>query len=155
MPPDEPVRPGLPTPPAILVPRAFHLTVSWLLLATFGANWWCPVRAIKQCDPVEEGHLAQLLDLLADFDLNLHFDLGRSTVRATCLFVLPVTTYGAGLLPLPWAFLRLVSSLPAVEALNLAWVAIHKDWEFYRSMGTRDEWRWFGGSVGWRMEGSF
>ena len=85
------------------------------------------MRAIKQSDPVEEGHLAQLLDLLADFDLNLYFDLGRLTVRATCLLMLPVTTYGAGLLPLPWALLRLVSSLPAAEALDLAWVAIHED----------------------------
>ena len=85
------------------------------------------MRAIKQSDPVEEGHLAQLLDLLADFDLNLYFDLGRSTVWATCLLMLPVTTYGAGLLPLPWALLCLVSSLPAAEALDLAWVAIHED----------------------------
>ena len=79
------------------------------------------MRAIKQGDPVEEGHLAQLLDLLADFDL------GRSTVRTTCLLMLPVTTYGAGLLPLPWALLRLVSSLPAAEALDLARMAIHED----------------------------
>ena len=85
------------------------------------------MRAIKQGDPVEEGHLTQLLNLLADFDLNLYFDLGRSTVRATCLLMLPVTTYGAGLLPLPWAFLRLVSLLPAMEALDLAQMAIHKD----------------------------
>ena len=66
--------------------------MAWLLLATLGANWWCPVRAIEQSDPVEEGHLAQLLDLLADFDLNLYFDLGRSTVQTTCLLMLPVTT---------------------------------------------------------------
>ena len=85
------------------------------------------MRAIKQSDPVEEGHLAQLLNLLADLDLDLHFDLGRSTVWTTCLLVLPVTTYGAGLLPLPWAFLRLVSSLPAAEALDLARMAIHED----------------------------
>ena len=85
------------------------------------------MRAIKQCDPVEEGHLAQLLDLLADFDLNLYFDLGRSSVRTTCLLMLPVTTYGAGLLLPPCALLRLVSSLPAAEALDLAWVAIHED----------------------------
>ena len=92
MPPNEPVRPGLLAPPAILISRAFHLTVAWLLLATLGANWWRPVRAIKQGDSVEEGHLAQLLDLLADFDLNFDLDLGRSTVRTTCLFMLPVTT---------------------------------------------------------------
>src|ERR1700744_1289452 len=123
MPPNKPVRPGLLAPPAILISRAFHLTVAWLLLATLGANWWCPVRAIKQGDPFEEGHLAQLLDLLVDFDLNLHLDLGRSTVRTTCLFMLPVTTYGAGLLLLPWALLLLVSSLPAAEALDLARMA--------------------------------
>ena len=127
MPPNKPVRPGLLAPPAILISRAFHLTVAWLLLAALGANWWCPVRAIEQRDPVEEGHLTQLLNLLADVDLNLYFDLGRSMVRATCLFMLPVTTYGAGLLPLLWALLRLVSSLPATEALDLARVAIHED----------------------------
>ena len=101
--------------------------MAWLLLATLGADWRCPVRAVQQGNPVEEGHLAQLLDLLADFDLDLHFDLGRSTIRTTCLFVLPITTYGAGLLPLPWALLRLVSSLPAAEALDLARMAVHED----------------------------
>ena len=101
--------------------------MAWLLLAALGADWWCPVRAVQQGDPVEEGHLAQLLNLLVDFNLDLYFDLGRSTVWATCLFVLPVTTYGAGLLPPPWAFLRLVSSLPAAEALDLAWMAVHED----------------------------
>ena len=131
----------LPAPPAILVLRAFHLSVTWLLFATLGANWRSPVRAIEQGDPIEEGHLTQLFGLLADFDLNLDFDLGRSTVWATCLPMLPVTTYGAGLLLLSWALLRLVSSLPATEALDLAWVAVHEDREFYRSVGTRDEWR--------------
>ena len=85
------------------------------------------MRAIEQGDPVEEGHLAQFLDLLLDFDLDLYLDLGRSAVRTTCLFMLPVTTYGAGLLPLPRAFLCLVSSLPAAEALDLARMAIHED----------------------------
>ena len=85
------------------------------------------MRAIEQCDPVEEGHLAQLLDLLADFDLDLYFDLGGSMVRTTCLLMLPVTTYGAGLLLPPCTLLRLVSSLPAAEALDLARVAIHED----------------------------
>ena len=124
MPPNKPVRSGLPAPPTILISWAFHLTVAWLLLTTLGANWWCPVRAIEQGDPVEEGHLAQFLDLLVDFYLNLYFDLGRSTVRTTCLLMLPVTTYGAGLLLLPRALLRLVSSLPAAEALDLARMAI-------------------------------
>ena len=85
------------------------------------------MRAVQQGDSVEEGHLAQLLNLLADLDLDLHFDLGRSTVWATCLLVLPVTTYGAGLLLLPRAFLRLVSSLPTAEALDLARMAVHED----------------------------
>ena len=98
------------------------------------------MRAIKQSDPFEEGHLAQLLDLLADFDLNLHLNLGRSTVWTTCLFMLPVTTYGAGLLLLPRALLRLMSSLPAAEALDLARVAIHEDRHFYRSVGAGNEW---------------
>ena len=85
------------------------------------------MQAIKQGDPLEEGHLTQLLDLLADFDLNLYFDLGRSMVRTTCLLMLPVTTYGAGLLLPPCALLRLVSSPPATEALDLARMAIHED----------------------------
>ena len=99
------------------------------------------MRAIKQGDPVEEGHLAQLLDLLADFDLDLYLDLGGSTVRTTCLLVLPVTTYGTGLLLLPRAFLRLVSPLPATEALDLARMAVHEDRHFYRSVSAGDEWR--------------
>ena len=140
MPPDKPVRPGLSTPPAIFVPWAFYLCVPWLLLATFGADGWGPLRAIEQSDSVKEGHLSQLLDLLANFDLNLHLDLGRSTVRATCLFMLPVTTYGAGLLPPPRALLRFVSALLAAEALDLAWIAIHEDWPFYWPMGAGDEW---------------
>ena len=99
------------------------------------------MRAIEQGDPVEEGHLAQLLDLLTDFDLDLYLDFGGSTVRTTCLFVLPVTTYGAGLLLPPRAFLRLVSPLPAAETLDLARMAIHEDRHFYRSVSAGDEWR--------------
>ena len=140
MPSDKPVRPGLPTPPAILVPWALYLCVPWLLLATFGAYWRGPVRAIEQSDPVEEGHLAQLLDLLANLDLDLDLDLGRSAIRTTCLLVLPVTTYGAGLLLLPWTLLRLVPSLPAAEALDLARMAVHENREFYRSVSTGNEW---------------
>ena len=98
------------------------------------------MRAIKQSDPVEEGHLAQLLDLLANFDLDLYFDLGRSTVQATRLFVLSVATYGAGLPFLLWAILRLVPSLPAAEALDLARMAVHENREFYRSVSTGSEW---------------
>ena len=121
--------------PAILISWALHLIVTWLLLATFGANWWGPVRAIKQGDPVKEGHFAHLLDLLANFDL------GRSTVWATCLLMLPITAQRTGLLLLSWAFLRLVSSLPATEAFELARMAIHENRHFYRSMGVGDEWR--------------
>ena len=112
----------------------------WLLLATFGANWWSPVRAIEQRDPVKEGHLAQLLDLFVDLYLNLYLYLGRFSVGATCLFMLPVTAYGAGPPLLSWAFLRLMTLLPATEALDLAWVAIHEDRHFYRSVGTKNEW---------------
>ena len=98
------------------------------------------MRAIEQGNPVEKGHLAQLLDFLANFDLDLYFDLGRSTIRTPCLLVLPITTYGAGLLLLPRAFLRLVSSLPATEALDLARMAIHEDRPFYRSVSAGNEW---------------
>ena len=112
----------------------------WLLFAAFGANWWGPVRAIKQCDPVEEGHLTQFLDLLANLYLHLYLYLGGSSVGATCLFMFPVTTYGTGLVLLPWAFLRLMAPLPATEALDLAWVAIHENWHFYRSVDTGNEW---------------
>ena len=99
------------------------------------------MRAIEQGDPIKKGHLAEFFDLLADFDLDLYLDLGGSAVRAPCLLVRPVTTYGAGLLLLPRAFLRLVSPLPATEALDLARMAIHEDRSFYRSMSAGNEWR--------------
>ena len=114
--------------------------MSWLLLTTFGADWWSPVRAIEQGDPVKEGHLAQLLDFLANLYLYLYLYLGGPSVGATCLLMFPVTTYGAGLPLLCWTFLRLMAPLPAMEALDLAWVAIHEDQHFYRSMGTGNEW---------------
>ena len=98
------------------------------------------MRAIEQGDPVEEGHLAQLLDLLANLHLYLYLYLGGLSVGATCLFMFPVTTYGTGLLLLLWAFLRLMAPLPATEALDLAWVAIHEDRHFYWSVGTGNEW---------------
>ena len=114
--------------------------MSWLLLATFGADWWSPVRAVEQGDPVEEGHLTQFLDLLVNLYLYLYLHLRRSSVRATCLFVFLVTAYGAGPPLLLWAFLRLMALLPATEALDLAWIAVHEDRHFYRSMGTGNEW---------------
>ena len=114
--------------------------MSWLLLATFCADWWSPVRAIEQGDPVEEGHLAQLLDLLANFYLYLYLYLGGLSVGATCLLMFPVTTYGTGLPFLLWTFLRLMAPLPATEAFDLAWVAIHEDRHFYRSVETGNEW---------------
>ena len=98
------------------------------------------MRAIKQCDSVEEGHLTQFLDFLVDLYLYLYLDLGGPSVGATCLFMFPVTTYGTGLRLLLWAFLRLMALLPATEALDLAWVAIHEDRHFYRSVGTGNEW---------------
>ena len=112
----------------------------WLLLAAFGADWWSPVRAIKQRDPVEEGHLTQFLNILANLYLYLYLYLGRSSVGATCLLMFPVTTYGTGSLLLPWALLRFMAPLPATEAFDLAWVAIHEDRHFYRSVGTGNEW---------------
>ena len=100
------------------------------------------MRAIEQGNPVEEGHLAQLLDFLANLYLYLYLYLylGRSSVGAACLLVLPVTTYGTGPLLLPWALLRFMTPLPATEALDLAWMAVHKDRHFYRSMGAGNEW---------------
>ena len=98
------------------------------------------MRAIEQGDPVEEGHLAQLLDLLANLYLNLYLYLGGPSVGASCLLMFPVTTYGAGPSLLLFAVLRLMAPLPATEAFDLAWVAIHKDRHFYRSMGTGNEW---------------
>ena len=111
----------------------------WLLLAAFGADWWSPVGAIEQRDPVEEGHLTQFLDLLAYLYLYPYLHPGRSSVGAACLLVLPVTTYGTGLLLPPCALLRFMAPLPAAEALDLAWVAIHEDRHFYRSMSTGNE----------------
>ena len=78
--------------------------MSWLLLATLGADWWGPVRAIEQGDPVEEGHLAQLLDILANLYLNLYLYLGGLSVWATCLLMFPVTTYGTGPPLLLWCY---------------------------------------------------
>ena len=100
------------------------------------------MRAIEQGDPVEEGHLAQLLDLLVNLYLYLYLYLylGGPPVGATCLLMFPVTTYGTGLHLLRWTLLRLMAPLPATEALDLAWVAIHEDQHFYRSMGTGNEW---------------
>ena len=98
------------------------------------------MRAIEQCDPVKEGHLAQLLDILANLYLYLYLYLGGPSVGATCLLMFPVTAYGTGL-PFPLcAFMRLMAPLPATEALDLAWVAIHEDRHFYRSMVTGNEW---------------
>ena len=111
----------------------------WLLLATLGADWWGPVRAIEQSDSVKEGHLTQFLDLFANLYLYFYLHLSRFSVGATCLLVLPVTTYGAGPPLLPWAFLRLMALLPATEAFDLAWVAIHKHGQFYRSVHTGNE----------------
>ena len=112
----------------------------WLLLATFGANWWGPVWAIKQRDSVKEGHLTQFLNVLANLYLYLYLYLGGPSVGATCLFMFPVTTYGTGLPFPPWAFQCLIAPLPATEALDLVWVAIHEDRHFYRSVGAGNEW---------------
>ena len=128
----------LPAPSTVLVLWAFHLTMSQSLFATLGADWWGLVQAIKQCNSVEEGHLPQLLNFLANFYINLHLDLGRLAVWAPCLLVLPVTTDCAHPPLLLWALLCIVPSLPAVEALDLVWVAVHKDQHFYWSMDAWD-----------------
>ena len=112
----------------------------WLLLTALGANWWSPVQAIKQCNSVKEGHFTQFLDVLANLYLYLYLYLGGPSVGATCLSMFPVTTYGTGLPLLLWAFLRLMAPLPATEALDLAWVAVHEDRHFYRSVGAGNEW---------------
>ena len=114
--------------------------MSWLLLATFGADWWSPVRAIEQGDPVKEGHLAQFLDILANLYLNLYLYPGGLSVRATCLLMFPVTTYGTGPCLLLLAVLCFMAPLPATEAFDLARVAIHEDRHFYRSVETGNEW---------------
>ena len=100
------------------------------------------MRAVEQGNPVEEGHLTQFLDLLVNLYLYLYLYLylRRFSVRATCLLVLPVTAYGAGPPLLLRAFLRLMALLPATEALDLTWVAIHKDRHFYRSVDMGNEW---------------
>ena len=113
------------------------------------------MRAIEQCDPVKEGHLTQFLDFLVNLYLYLYLHLGRFSVGATCLLMFPVTAYGTGPRLLLWALLCLMAPLPATEALDLAWVAIHKDWHFYQSVETENEWRWFGGCVSGDREGSF
>ena len=95
------------------------------------------MRAIEQGNSVKEGHLAQLLDFFANFDLDLYFDLGRSAIRATPLLVLLVTAYSAR--PSS-AFLRFVPPLPAAEAFDLPRVAIHEDRHFYRSVGAGCKW---------------
>ena len=140
VPPNKPVRPRLLAPSTVLIPWALHLAMPWLLLATFGADWWGPVRAIEQCDPVEKGHLTQFLDFLANLHLHLYLYLGGFAVRTTHLLVLPVATYGTGPPLLLWAFLCFMTLLPATEALDLTWVAVHEDRHFHWSVGTGNEW---------------
>ena len=96
--------------------------------------------AIEQGNPIEEGHLTQFLDVLANLHLYLYLDFGGLVVGAPCLLMLPVAAYSAHLPLSLWAFLRLMSPLPAAETFDLAWVAIHKDRHFYQSMNTGDEW---------------
>ena len=98
------------------------------------------MRAIEQCDPIEEGHLAQLLDLLANLYLYLYLNLSRLSVGTTCLLMFPVTTDSTS----PWllllALLRFMAPLPATEAFDLTWVTIHEDRHFYWSVYARNEW---------------
>ena len=137
----------LPTPPAVLITGALHLPMTQLLLTAFGANQWGPLGAIEQRNSIEEGHLAYFLDLYLRLLLHFYLNLDRFMVGAPSLLVLSVTTYGASLLLLLWAFLRLMSPLPAVETPDLAQVAIHEDRHLCWSSHTWDEGCRFRGRV--------
>ena len=139
MPTDEPIRPLLPAPPAILVTGALHLPVTRLLLTTLGADRWGPLGAIEQCNSIEEGHPTQILDLYSCLLLHFYLHLDRFAVGATRLLVLPISTDGALPRLLGFALMRLVPPLPAAEAPDLAWVTIHEDRHFYRSSGAWGE----------------
>ena len=143
----------LPAPCTVFIMWALHLTMTQLLLTTFGADWWGPLWTIEQCDLIEESQLAQLLDLHVSLLLHFYLDLRRSVVWASCLLVLLIPTQRA--LPrLPGlAFLHLVSLLSTAETLDLAWMTIHEDQHFYWSVNVWGEWCWFRGRLYWGREG--
>ena len=101
-----------------------------LLLTTLGADGRGPLGAIEQRDPIEEGHLAHVLDLYSRLLLYFYLHLGRFTVGAPSLLMLPVPTKGTLPWPLGFALMRLVPPLSTAEAPDLAWVTIHEDWHF-------------------------
>ena len=129
----------LPAPPAVLIAGALHLPVTRLLLATFGADGWGPLGAIEQRDPIEEGHLTQILNFYSRFFLHLYLNLDRFAVGAPGLLMFPIPAEGT----FPWllgsALVRLMSPLPAAETPDLARVTIHEDWHFCWSSYTWDE----------------
>ena len=118
-----------------------------LLLTTLGADRWGPLGAIKQRDPIEEGHLAHILDLHPHLLLHFYLYLDRFTVGAPSLLVLPVPAEGTLPRLLGSALMRLVPPLSTAEALDLAWVTIHEDWHFCGSSDTWDEGHRLGGGV--------
>ena len=137
----------LPAPPTVLIAGALHLPVTRLLLATLGANRWGPLGAIEQCDPIEEGHLAHLLDLHSRLLLYFYLHLDRFTVGAPSLLVFPVPTKGALPRLLGFALMRFVPPLSTAEAPDLARVPIHEDWHFCWSSDAWDERCRLGGRV--------
>ena len=153
MPTDEPIRPLLPAPPAILVTGALHLPVTRLLLTTLGADRWGPLGAIEQCNSIEEGHPTQILDLYSRLLLHFYLHLNRFAVGASSLLVLPVPTKRALPRLLGFTLMCLVPPLSTAEAPDLARVTIHEDWHFCRSSGTWDERCRLGGRVYGRREG--
>ena len=110
-----------------------------LLLATLGADRWGPLGAIEQRDPIEEGHLAHVLDLYSRLLLYFYLHLDRFVVGAPSFLVLPVPTKGTLPRLLGPALLHLVPPLSTAEAPDLAWVTIHEDWHFCWSLVTWDE----------------
>ena len=99
--------------------------MTWLLLATLGADRWGPLRTIEQRDPFEEGHLTQILDFYLRFFLHFYLNLDRFAVGAPGLLMLPVPAEGTFPRLLGYALVRLMSPLPAAETPDLAQVTIH------------------------------
>ena len=118
-----------------------------LLLTTLGANGQSPLGAIEQHDPIEEGHLAQVLNLHSHLLLYFYLHLDRFTVGAPSLLMLPVPTKGTLPRPLAFALMHLVPLLSTAEAPDLVWVTIHEDWHFCWSSDTWDERCRLGGRV--------
>ena len=121
--------------------------MTWLLLTALGADRWGPLGTIEQCDPIEEGHLAHILDLYPRLLLYFYLYLNRFMVGAPSLLVLSVPAEGTLPLPFGSALMRLVPPLSTAEALDLAWVTIHEDWHFCWSSDTWDEGCRLGGGV--------